>query len=1056
MTARDEDDLPPTIVDALGSSTGRVDEAPDDAPAASEDGAPPLDPALGPILDDASPDDRFADPDLDAVESLGRFRIERFLGAGGMGKVFRAFDRKLERPVALKLLTLLDAQASKRFLAEARAQARVDHPNVCQVFDAGEVRGRRYIVMQLLDGRTLSKVGPELSLEQRVAVVRDVCEGVQAAHKLGLVHRDLKASNVLVVETDGARHPYVVDFGLAREVGPGGATVTGAAAGTPWYMAPEQVAGSAVDRRADVYALGVLLYRLLSDRYPIEGTSEVDVMLKVLTDDPMPLRRAAPRVPADLDTIVMKCLERDPARRYDSARALADDLGAWLAGEPISARPSGLGYRLGKKLRKHRAVAALAAVAAVALVGASAYALAERLRAAERTRLAQRFGAETERLEWTLRAAYELPLHDVSGVRERVRASVVELEGRVASIGRALAGPGRFALGRGWLALDEAEAAAAELARAWDGGYREPEVALARGLAFARLYERAVETARRIPHPDERASALAEARERFERPAAEYLARGRGATGSAGVGAERYVASLLAFHEERWDAAREAARAAADEQPWLYEAKLLEGAVERASAAAEAADASDEERRARFAAARAALAEAVRRGESDPRAYASLCSLELDRLAETLAGSAADADDAYGRALAACDQALAADPRYAPARLLRLETLAAWTNWALDAGRDIAAPLDGAETDARALVAERPEDPEARSALARVLETRAKLLRYGGGDPRPVLAETVATLDAALVRAPADWRLLRGSGHASAELAVQASERGDDPLPAFARSIASLERACAARPELALLRFDLGRARADRAAFQLERGGDATADLDAAAVEYERAIALKGDYPQAWNSLGVTHLLRGQADQEAGRDPREPLARAQRALERAIEIRPGYANPRFNLGLVHRTAADAERAAGRDPHAAMARALAAFREGLEINPGIFFAYLEMGRIHLIGARWKIDGGGSPATDLAEARRLFARALADAPGDYMALRVDGEADLIEAAWRLRDGRPAAALVERARATLARSLAANAHDQATRKLVEEADRLAGATGTPRASS
>ena len=1030
MTQREED-LPPTIVDGVGGSGERS--------LPGEEGAPI---ELGPAEPEEG-QDRFADPDLDAIESLGRFRVERFLGAGGMGKVFRAFDRKLERAVALKLLTLPDAQAAKRFLAEARAQARVDHPNVCQVFDAGEVKGRRFIVMQLLDGKTLSKVANDLSLEQKVAVVRSVCEGVQAAHKLGLVHRDLKASNVIVVEVDGERHPYVVDFGLAREVGPGGATVTGAAAGTPWYMAPEQVAGAAVDRRTDVYALGVLLYRLLGDRYPIEGTSEVDVMLKVLTEDPEPLRRVAPRVPADLDTVVMKCLERDPARRYDSARALADDLGAWLGGEPIAARPAGIAYRLGKKLRKHRAVAALGLAAALALVAAAGYGVATRLRAAERARLAQRFGAETERLEWMLRAAYELPLHDVSAVRERVRGHVFELETTVASIGRALAGPGRFALGRGWLALDEADRAAAELARAWEGGYRQPEVALARGLAFARLYELKAEIARRIPHPDERASALVDARERYERPAAEYLAAGSAAGGAGGM--EQYVAALLAFHREQWDAALVAARAAAEAQPWLYEAKLLEGTVERSRIAPDAGEA---ERAERYAAARVALTEAARRGESDPRAYASLCSLELDRLAETLSGSAAAADDAFDRALAACDQSLAADPGYAPARLLRLEALAAWTNWAIDAGRDISARLDGAERDARALVAARPEDPDARAALARVLETRAKSVRYAGGDPRPTLVDTLATLDAALARAPDDWRLLRGAGHAAAELAVQATERGDDPLPAFARAIASHERASAARPELALVRFDLGRAYADRAAFRLERGEEAGADLDAAAAEYERAIALKGDYPQAWNSLGVTHLLRGQHDLEEGRDPREPLSRAERALGRAIEIRPGYANPRFNLGLVHRTAADADRVAGRDPRPAMERALAAFRAGLEINPGIFFAYLEMGRIHLVGARWEIGRGGSPARDLAAARSLFARALADAPDDYMALRVDGESDLLEAEWRLRDGRPASESLARARATLARSLAANANDLETRKLVEAAEKLAAA--------
>lgn len=1042
---RPEDDLPPTQTGFLRPRRGDQPAGPSDSSDAAGSAEPTVaaGETVGPVdselpIDEADP---LRDPDLDAIESLGRFRIERFLGAGGMGKVFRAFDRKLERRVALKVLTLADPAATRRFVAEARAQARVDHPNVCQVFDAGEVRGRQFIVMQLLEGRTLALAAEELPIEAKVALVRQACDGVHAAHRIGLVHRDLKASNILVVETETGLHPYVLDFGLAREVDAAEATRTVGAVGTPRYMPPEQVAGDAVDRRSDVYSLGVLLYRLLGDRYPIEGKSELDILMKVLTEDPAPLRQVAPAVPADLETVVMKCLERDPARRYDSARALADDLGRWLAGDPVAARPASAGYRFTKWVRKHRTLVAAGTLATLAIAAAAGFALVERIRAGERARLAQQLGAETERFEWMLRAAYELPLHDVSPARESVRARLAVLETQADTAGRATAGPIRYALGRGWLALDELEQADAELERAWQAGHRGPEVALARGLVLARLHERAIERARRIANPDERTAAIAEARERFEQPAIDFLERGRSVDSGRGA----YIDALLAFHRLDWAAASRAAHAALEREPWLYEAQLLTGAI--ALAQADATNSQDEAARAEhLAAARAAFAEATRRGESDPRAYAALCSLEMGRLAATLAGSAAEAEAAYAGALAACDQALAADRTYTPARLLRLEAISGWASWAMDAGTEVTTQLAEAEQAARALVADRPEDAAARRALARLLEVRARLLRYSGDDPRPLIEEAIAALDAAAERNPDDWQTLRALGRVSAELGVQVTERGGDPLPAFDRAVHSLERSVALEPDLALLYFDLGRVLSDRAMSRTERNLDGRADYEAAAAQYQRALDLKGDYPQAWNSLGVVWYQVGIQTRRAGGDPRPELERAIGALEQAIEIRPGYANPRFNLGLVHRELATIELDAGRDPRPALERATAAFDAGLAIHSGIFFAWLEKGRVDLVGARWEVSRGRSPAADLERARASLARALADAPDDFMALRVAGEADLIEADWRHQQGRDATALLERSLDLLERARVANPADPPTTHLLGVAQELA----------
>ncbi len=293
------------------------------------------------------------------------------IGRGGMGEVHRAWDPTLNRHVALKLLRSDDPELEERMLREARLQARVSHPNVCPVYEVGRHEGRVYIAMQLIEGEALDEAARGLGLEQKVALVRTVAEAVHAAHTVGLVHRDLKPANILVERTgEGELKPWVVDFGIAREREVEGATVTGQVLGTPGYLSPEQARGevSTIDRRSDVFSLGVVLYELLCGSRPFAGDSDVEVLVALLESEPQPLRRRAPHLPRDLETVVMTCLEHDRERRYDSARALADDLGRFLAGEPILARPATLVRRLAARARRHPVTAGLLAAAGIAVV----------------------------------------------------------------------------------------------------------------------------------------------------------------------------------------------------------------------------------------------------------------------------------------------------------------------------------------------------------------------------------------------------------------------------------------------------------------------------------------------------------------------------------------------------------------------------------------------------------------------------------------------------------------------------------------------------------------
>jgi eukaryotic-like serine/threonine-protein kinase len=327
-------------------------------------------------------------PTSQAPRAVRRFRLLARIGSGGMGTVYLALDPLLGRPIALKRVDRDDPGLGRRLVAEARLMARVDHPNVCRVYEAGEDAGRPYIAMQLVAGETLRAAAPEMTLRERVEVVLAVVEGLAAVHRMGLVHRDVKPQNVMVERTPlGGWRPCLVDFGIARPVAAPGETVPGYLLGTPAYVAPEQVqSGAAVDHRADLYSVGSLLYELLCGRPPFgEGAQAIP---RLLAEEPVPPRRLAPELGADLETVVLTCLAKEPERRYPSAGALAADLRRVLAGEPVAARRPGPAARLCGRARKHPRATAAAGVAVALVLALASLTWSATAETAEQTRRA--------------------------------------------------------------------------------------------------------------------------------------------------------------------------------------------------------------------------------------------------------------------------------------------------------------------------------------------------------------------------------------------------------------------------------------------------------------------------------------------------------------------------------------------------------------------------------------------------------------------------------------------------------------------------------------------
>ena len=293
------------------------------------------------------------------------YTVERLIGRGGMGQVFQAFDPRLERPVALKVLSpgLADDGAFReRLLRESRLAASLDHPNVVPVYDAGEADGTLFIAMRYVDGTDLRRLlGSEgaLAPERAIAVAGQVAAALDAAHARGLVHRDVKPSNVLIDHADGREHCYLADFGLTQSVANRPAT-DGELMGTVDYVAPEQIRGDQVDGRADVYALGCLLYEALTGELPYRRSSDVATIFAHLEEEPAPASRHAPELPGEIDAVLARAMARDREERYDTCSELIAD-----------ARTA-LGVGAASPFASRRTIAAVALVAVLALVAAVA------------------------------------------------------------------------------------------------------------------------------------------------------------------------------------------------------------------------------------------------------------------------------------------------------------------------------------------------------------------------------------------------------------------------------------------------------------------------------------------------------------------------------------------------------------------------------------------------------------------------------------------------------------------------------------------------------------
>jgi tetratricopeptide (TPR) repeat protein len=901
----------------------------------------------------------------------GRLELKGLLGMGGMGEVHRAWDRGLERAVAVKFFRGAEAREAERLLLEGRLQARVDHPHVVRVYDAGSLQGRACLVLQLVEGRSLADLAPQLTLEARVELLRQAALGVHAAHLQGLVHRDVKPGNVLVEQGPGAPRALVSDFGLARAEEPG-LTRSGLFAGTLAFMSPEQMLGEGpVGFAADVYGLGATLYAALSGRPPRdaspsppspESPPQSPKLLRQIADEPPPL---PPEVPKPLARVVAKAMERAPGARYESAEALAEDLARYQRGEPVKARRPPWPERALSWSRRNRGAARAMAIAAAAVLVSLGWGLWSARRASAQALEAARLGALGESMEAELRMEYLSPPHDLRPALARLRAQVEALRPEAARGG----GPASFALGKGLELLGDVEGARAAYERAWQAGFQTPRVAEGLGNSFAAQYRQAHQRALETLEPAAREARVGALRAELRDPAIRYLTL---------AGAEGWRTAFLRASIALLEGDHPAARARADEvlslAPGRYEALTLKAQAHLEESFQQSTDGHLDSALTEAGRASEILREAARWGRSDPSVAKAAARARVRRVAalairgEGSAEELAAAFEAIERAAAL----LTDDPELLEIQADLLVQRQRQTSLAQSPAEMLQSSRETAEIYRKALQLD-PSSVRLLCGLGRALHGVAYALLIQGADPQVAVEEGLSALERAGARAPSDPEVHR----------VRSSLRSDE-----ARYLVNTEKP------------------AGRALRQWAEAGEEALRLGVRGAADMKAL------------IGEARLELGVETWKSGGDPRPEIARGVALLEEGMQSSPGRVSVAMNAALGHAEAGDALMAMGEDgwTHFSRARELLGALEAA--HPKLASIQVTLVQVLLAEALHRVNAGIDPSAEAAEIRKRIDSAARE-PRDHIVIDVHlASLRLIEARWERTQGRDPTGLLGRA--------------------------------------
>ena len=944
------------------------------------------------------------------VKDWDRFELQGFLGQGGMGQVFMAWDLNLQRKVALKFLHGEVDGADEQMLREGRAQALIDHPHVVKIFEAGEHQGQSYLAMQYVPGSSLQEMAASLGLDERLRVLIQACYGVHAAHLRGLLHRDLKPSNILVeMREDGHCHAFVSDFGMAR-LDSAEETSAGVVLGTPAYMSPEQIRKDPVDARTDVYTLGGCLYWLLTNRPPYAAPTLRELMQQTLHQPPVVPRFWVLELSEDLEAIVLRALAKDPAQRYPTAKALAEDLGRYLEGRPVQAGPHRLSTHIRKWVRRNPVSAYLAGLALAILVLSAGAIVWTWQRAQQQSRYAIHFNEEAQDLIQTLMAMHNLPSDPGGTELARWQPRFALLRNEIAGARGLARAPAQVSLGQVYLVLEQWRRAKDAFEQAAKLGYAPPEARLGLGTALAGLYLQSGGALATLP-PELAAKERARLQDSLAKPAQRLLTQARAFSETPDLVEARILAS-----DERYPESLGKVEGVLARSPWLVEARHLQAQILVVAVQAGLSKLAPADLETLVGRALAALAQGrdlarndpaflVREAEiqgwlasqahlrgnlTAPAVEAVLLparkALAMDPgqtgalhaeanvwllLGQQQANRQLDAREPYAQARAACLAALALEPAadWPAALLMRVESgLAAAVSLPSLGAEDPAPHVRLAEQYFADLarVAGPARADSASLGLAQALYLEANYAMDRGRDAQIPLEKALGLLERARA-ANRDW-ILPAIFHAS--LLVQRARLDADPSRWISQAAEELEGLHVLYPHNGYVTINLGNDNIRLATWKMGHPGmdpEGRLRITEALLKELPAYAPALE-DRARQGLAAASSLRLDWKMGQGQDCRAEFAAFRKAI---LELRPDLRGEFFQE--LKFKEAKAALAAGTSP-AVPLKALEATLHGP--NAGDPGAQGFAGEIQLLNARWDLLSGQDPSRPLAQAEKIY--------------------------------------------------------------------------------
>ena len=826
--------------------------------------------------------------------------------------------------------------------------------------------------MELVDGRTLDKASTQLALNEKLQLLKDASEALHAAHEQGIIHRDIKPSNIMVERSaDGSLRPVIMDFGLARESGDShGLTESGAVMGTPAYMSPEQARGEArrLDRRSDVYSLGATLYDILSGKPPFEDQTVLNILLKVMSEPPTPLRSLIPELPEAIELVVSKCLNKEPQQRYQTAQALADDLGRYLTEQRVEAKRLSYSYQLRYWARHNKMLAALGTLLFFTVLAATGVGIRARLAAIQKERLAKEqaelarwLGQSVKDLEWVARTMYLLPLHDTRYEQQLVRDRMAELEAALAKHPEVGARLIAYARGRSLLALHQWQLADEELQKAERLGHVDLELDYARGRALGALYSQALDDARKSGDKSFFEKRKAELDQELLRPALSYLEKSQGLRSVSAT----YVEGLVAYYQEQYDRALQHAERAYQQAPWLYEAVLLSGDVFLARARSQRDRGEHDQAEQSFRESVSRYQRAAEIGRSDHHAHEALAEANI-RWEELEFYRGRSPEPKLTEALAAADRALLAAPQESHGHTKKAFAYDFQAQHALRTGKrhDAIRYRKAQLQEGQAAIAQHPDDAYAHETTGIASFRLAEILLSTGQEWITLLQSAFTNFDEAImINRNFPWAY------------------NDYALTLIAES-----------------------------KIKFQTNSDPTPLLQKAIQFAELAIRIDPGYLYAINTITLASLRASSWQTEHGKNPEPWTETGLRAARDALNINKNYSYAHGNIGAIYTRKAIFEWISNTANPSTIHEAIRAYQEMAKITGQSSEIHSYIGAIHHVKSLQLIEENSNPNHAISDGLEAISHCSAPPESDPYCIDVQARLLSTKAIWKKKQGQP----------------------------------------------